>query len=555
MIRKVEHAIIPWLATVALPSGQGSKINLQSTRQKKNLGSNGNDNNNNNDDSKSAELARWRMQLMFHLHELVASRRTDQILEIIHQYPNSSPAVDDLKACLKATDNRNEFIKCLRNNFVNNLLNVGSTTSHIVRQYVNLIRLLHVLDPTGFILQSVSTPIRSYLCHRPDTIRCIVNGMTVDGDLYAELERPENTASGAVDDDLISIDGDYDQRGIVDAEAYKKWQPEPIDAPSKESGFRAGGDAIAALVNIYGTSNLLVSEYRTLLSDRLLRSANLDLDKENRVLKLLTERFGDEVMHECTIMLKDMMTSTEMLSLTPPDKIFETAIISKEFWPKLGEPEEFRAPKRFEGHMKAFETTFERMKHPRKLRWQHGHGVADLNLTFEDGRSVQVTVTTLQAAILMRFGEKPKWKVDDMQKILEVTSRAVVTKALSALAGKGVIRVCGSGNGNEYETVENAAAGTTAVYEGDIEGVNPDEEDGNGGDKNAGEMKVFESYILAMLQNLKQSPLEKVHTMLKLFVKTPVYDKTQDQLAALLRSMVKDGKIEVQAGLFKIKGK
>ena len=58
-----------------------------------------------------------------------------------------------------------------------------------------------------------------------------------------------------------------------------------------------------------------------------------------------------------------------------------------------------------------------------------------------------------------------------------------------------------------------------------------------------------------MLQNLKESPLEKVHSMLKLFVKTPVYDKTQDQLAVFLQRLVNDGKIEVQAGLFKVKAK
>lgn len=29
-----------------------------------------------------------------------------------------------------------------------------------------------------------------------------------------------------IDDDLISIDSDYDVNGVVDVEAYENWQPE-----------------------------------------------------------------------------------------------------------------------------------------------------------------------------------------------------------------------------------------------------------------------------------------------------------------------------------------
>ena len=549
LIRKVEHAILPWLYTVAVASGKGAAVARKVGTPT-------------NVDAKNAELARWRMQLMFHLHEAVAAFRTKQILDIIRAYPKSENAVDDLKKCLAATDYRATFINSLRHCFVQSLLNAGTGTSDILRQYVNLIKTLRVLDPTGIVLESVSKPIRSYLRHRPDTIRCIVNGMTVDGDLYAELQRRptrrrrsqandqdenDGMTQPELDDDLISIDGDYDVNGLIDEEAYERWEPEPIDAPSKESGWRPGGDAIATLVNIYGSSNLLVTEYRTLLADRLIHSLDLDFDKELQVLRLLQERFGEETMHECAIMLRDIVSSRETLALVPrdPSGAFETTVISKEFWPRLGDEEEFNVPTAFQEHMESFSSTFERVKDPRKLRWQHGHGAASMRLNFEDGRSVDVIVTPMQAAILLQFAEKKCWTIDDMQNCLGVGRRATIAKAFSALAGKGLLRAVSK---DEYETVEHAGEVEGGVEEETVDGGAEEEEE-----QEENSMKVFESYIIAMLKNLKESPLERVHNMMKLFVQTPVYDKTQDQLAALLQRMVNEGKIEVQAGLYKFK--
>ncbi len=442
-----------------------------------------------------------------------------------------------------------------------------------------MIKALRILDSTGVILESVSEPIRNYLRHRPDTIRCIVNGMTVDGDLYGELKRVpsrrrkgdddddvgsdslEFSVQNNVDEDLISIDGDYDENGIVDMEAYENWQPEPIDAPSKESGWKPGGDAIATLVTIYGSSNLLVSEYRTLLADRLILNLDIDLEKEEQVLNLLIERFGEDAMHECSIMLKDVKNSRETLAdmnksirLENGVEGFETTVISKEFWPKLPAEQEFSLPPEFSEKMKLFSETFERLKDPRKLIWQSGLGSVALNLTFDDGRTLEISVSPLQASILLLYDKKKKWPVRELHKELDVRDKGLLTKSLASLASKGVLRASDSA-ASEYETVEFAtdADNTRNVVEDDVHPGANETDAGGAGD--AAEMKVFESYILAMLQNLKACPLEKVHNMLKLFVKTPVYDRTQDQLASLLAQMVDENKIEVQAGMFKIKAR
>ena len=64
-----------------------------------------------------------------------------------------------------------------------------------------------------------------------------------------------------------------------------------MDAPSKHRGSWSA-DIISMLVNIYGSKELFVNEYRSLLSNRLLAHCSYDTDKEIRNLELYKLRFG-----------------------------------------------------------------------------------------------------------------------------------------------------------------------------------------------------------------------------------------------------------------------
>lgn len=55
------------------------------------------------------------------------------------------------------------------------------------------------------------------------------------------------------------------------------------------------------LVNVYGSKELFVNEYRTLLADRLLTQYVCDTEKEIRYLELLKLRFGDSQLHYCEV--------------------------------------------------------------------------------------------------------------------------------------------------------------------------------------------------------------------------------------------------------------
>ena len=75
------------------------------------------------------------------------------------------------------------------------------------------------------------------------------------------------------------------------------------------SKSRRASDIISMLVNIYGSKELFVSEYKTLLADRILSTFNFEMAREIRYLELLKLRFGESQLHNCEVMLKDVADS------------------------------------------------------------------------------------------------------------------------------------------------------------------------------------------------------------------------------------------------------
>jgi anaphase-promoting complex subunit 2 len=581
--RWLERAAIPWLETVLSATEQTDLILLSdlgvplSSKPVSQAG---------------VPLDQWRKRLAFHLHETLAAIRIEQVLQLVLLYPRSGPALQDLKDCLLYTDKKALLIRSLLDQFSSQLLHAGTMTSTIIQQYINMIKALRCLDPQGVILESVSDPIRECLRRRPDTVRCIVSGMTGDGDLYEELERgqykpsqscdcldprngPDDSAgrvgpslsSSALhvsppgDEDAVSDAGDDSEAEELDDAEFANWEPEPIDAPPRHGRWRSGGDAIATLVTIYGSSEQLVKEYRFLLADKLISVFDIDFDRETRILELLQQRFGVQAMHDCLVMLKDMRDSKEVLSTAKAEapgvaqslQNFEVTVMSKEFWPELEEEPAFKSPAELTSNMALFSSSFERAKKPRKLKWLEGLGMVAIHLTFDDGRVLDLTPTPLQAAIVMKFTRRPKWTVVELLNDLEMTDESALRRRLVLLANQDVIRATDSA-ALTYETIEKAE-------DMDSRGGVVDDESAAGSHRACDEghpdeneaMAVYEPYIFAMLRNLGQLPLERIHNMLLMFVKTPAYDKTQAQLAVYLAKLVNDERLTIQAGMYKVR--
>lgn len=81
--------------------------------------------------------------------------------------------------------------------------------------------------------------------------------------------------------------------------AWMQWQPDPIDAltiltqnsnnNTNSAADMAGSKSniIGMLVNIYGSKEMFINEYKSLLADRLLANHSYNMEKEIRNLELL----------------------------------------------------------------------------------------------------------------------------------------------------------------------------------------------------------------------------------------------------------------------------
>ena len=166
------------------------------------------------------------------------------------------------------------------------------------------IRALRELDPSGVLLEIVCEPVRKYLRTRDDTVRCIVQSLIDDN--TNELADEFHSHEGLCLDDSFMADDLNDPDELEGT--WETWMPDPVDAdPTKLSHSRKqSSDIISKLVNIYGSKELFVNEYRTLLSNRILSQFTYDAEREIRNLELLKLRFGEAPLHQCEVMLKGM---------------------------------------------------------------------------------------------------------------------------------------------------------------------------------------------------------------------------------------------------------
>ncbi|KAF5833089.1 anaphase-promoting complex subunit [Dunaliella salina] len=67
------------------------------------------------------------------------------------------------------------------------------------------------------------------------------------------------------------------------------------------------------------------------------------------------------------------------------------------------------------------------------------------------------------------------------------------------------------------------------------------------------ELGPYEPYIMGMLTNYGGLPLDRLHAMLKLFVVSPKYDKSTEQLAGFLSHLATQEKLIVDNGVWKKK--
>lgn len=164
------------------------------------------------------------------------------------------------------------------------------------------------------------------------------------------------------------------------------------------------------LVNVYGSKELFVNEYRTLLADRLLTQFSYNTEKEIRYLELLKLRFGETQLHYCEVMLKDICDSKRINTHLQNDEEYKAEsknfpvsalILSAQFWPAFKD-ETLELPEIIKEQFQYYTNGFETLKGNRTLCWKPHLGTVELDVELKN-RTVTFTVSPLHATIIMHF--------------------------------------------------------------------------------------------------------------------------------------------------------
>ncbi|KAI4314137.1 hypothetical protein L6164_027073 [Bauhinia variegata] len=534
-------------------------------------------------DTPSEGLIRWKLRLEYFAYETLQDLRIAKLFEIIVDYPESSPAIKDLKLCLEYTGQHSKLVESFISALRYRLLTAGASTNDILHQYVSTIKALRTIDPAGVFLEAVGEPIRDYLRGRKDTIKCIVTMLT-DGtsgsssasgnpgdSLLEELNRDEEIRENDGVDDDFNTD---DRQAWINASC---WQPDPVEADSlKGSRNRRKVDILGMIVGIIGSKDQLVNEYRTMLAEKLLNKSDYDIDAEIRTVELLKIHFGESSLQKCEIMLNDLIDSKRTNSnikatIKPPSQtsadtgdnaismdLISATILSSNFWPPI-QDEPLNLPGPVDQLLCDYAKRFSEIKTPRKLQWKKSLGTVKLELQFED-RAMQFTVAPVHASIIMQFQDQMSWTSKDLAAAIGVPVD-VLNRRINFWISKGIIAEShGADSDHVYTLMENM------VDPGKNGGSNGSPQELLGGDEEEErsvasvedqlrkEMTVYEKFILGMLTNFGSMALDRIHNTLKMFcISDPAYDKSLQQLQSFLSGLVSEEKLEHRDGMYFLK--
>jgi len=516
----------------------------------------------------------WEAQLEYAASECFVHVRMKELFDLVTEYPDSLPAVRELSVALDRTGRL--WYQALatewRNALMARLLHPGAETSQIIEVYINTIKVLREMDPSGELLQVVTQPVRNYLKGRSDTIRCIITSLTDEengGELYDELRRqdakPLEEAQLDEEDEEEPPTFDWEpppsilkRRGVITGQVGRV-----------TSSSRRAGDILSMLVGIYGSKDLFVNEYRIMLADKLLGNTDFNTDKEVHNLELLKLRFGEASMRQCEVMIKDIddskrihtniQSTIELNSRGNNPPVVDAAIVSHIFWPALTSIPIKNHP-RIQSKLDQFSIEYAKLKNPRRLVWMKQLGTVELEVEAyekdDDGNLVshvkEVSCTPAHATLLAHFEDKGEWTSEELSNKTEMPED-MVRKRMGFWVNQRVVESNRSGEDIIYSLISVSDA------DANDQSFQHDEEDQEQavsiGAHEEEEMKVYESYIVGMLSNLGQLPLERIHSMLKTFVagSDHKYDKTPQQLAVFLQQLCKEEKLECSPdGLYTI---
>lgn len=427
--------------------------------------------------------------------DCLADLRIRELFDIIVDYPDSQPAIDDLRQCLKSSRSKYQLLaETLKTSISSRLLQAGANTAAVISTFISTVRVVCFLDPTRLVLKSITEPVAEYIRQRPDAIRSIVMGMADEsGDLYEELSlAPKGGSSAAAGLSQLLHE-------IPDA---LDWNPTPLEPGTV--GFASASldiDVLALLVSICGSPETFVSEYRSILASRLVQKSidgDDECDAELRTVELMKIRFGEKNLKACEVMLKDFADSKRANAQIAPHlhqplhqqmplpeqgdanlAPVKSLIASQTFWPSFvfssGGSLAVDDLKGFVPHpavaalMNDYASRYSKLKAPRKLIWKTGVGSVSVSLELDSGRVLEVCLPPVAASALLHVVDGPPEgrSLQDLCRAMKITSTEGLVRRLGPLLSGKLAALSSSSMGSQAVAEESAVLVLTVDLMGD----------------------------------------------------------------------------------------
>lgn len=371
--------------------------------------------------------------------------------------------------------------------------------------------------------------------------------------------------------DLPTEDGDANLAGNLEiGKDWRLWMPDPIDAnPVTFTQENSKPDIISMLVNIYGSKDMFVNEYKTLLADRLLSSYTYNMEKEIRYLELLKLRFGDSNLFCCEAMLRDISESKRINSnileqlhqkgkLDKTQLMLKCIILSEQFWPKLKD-ENIELPNEIKEIQEKFTKSYETLKGNRTLIWKNNLGQVTIDIDLGNNHVVEFNVTPVQAAVIIKFQEKSSWTLQELSQSLKMCSIGL-KKKLAFWKNQGLIRettntiILNDGTTQEVETYL-LVKDYSKLNRSNSFNENDEEDESQKSQANLlkeQDIPLLWNYTQSMLRGFGVLPFERIHGFLKMYATA---DIKPEQVKALLELKTKEGLLKYNAGVYRLNTK
>ena len=372
--------------------------------------------------------------------EAVITARTEKLFDAMRDYPQSTPALDDLSKALTLLDDPSRLWRSISisisNQLKNRLLIPGAHTRDILRMYVRsykaaskLVGSRRGVSARGLI-NAVAQPIVAQLLRRTDAIRCVVSALLDE--------------EGEEGDDLMAEEDNSGNSGDEEnSENEDTWLPPPLRSSGEEPGSERLS-MVSLLVGVFGGRDKFLSEFKSMLSGRLLSLPGYDCEREFQSLELMKVKFGEDDLTECQVMLRDVANSKRINNhvhqLLPPGASILTAlVISRHFWPANAAQALSPLPPSLESHLLRYAEAFRKHKPAQRLQWRRDEGVVTLGVALAGQAEQEFRVSPKQAAALSQFEGGEKLTVASVATALDVPAEEA-KRLIGFWSTRGILR-------------------------------------------------------------------------------------------------------------------